>query len=74
MQKFWKSENVPSFYELDKNADLIVVNSHFATDFAYSLPPSVIQIGGMQTFLPEKEIPSVKQVLFYIFQILYNLL
>ncbi len=45
MKIAFKTENVPSFFELEKNSSLVVVNSHPATDFSYSLPPFVIQIG-----------------------------
>lgn len=44
MKKAFKSDDLPSFYELEKNTSLVVINSHPATDFAYSLPPFVMQI------------------------------
>ncbi|XP_021955895.1 2-hydroxyacylsphingosine 1-beta-galactosyltransferase [Folsomia candida] len=61
MEKAFGKENALPFYELEKNTSLVVVNSHHATDFAYSFPPLVIQIGGIQTWLPEQEIPEPYQ-------------
>lgn len=34
--------------DLDKMASLMLVNSHPAIDFAESLPPNIIQVGGLQ--------------------------
>lgn len=59
MRQLFQREEVPSFYDLEKNASLVVINSHPATDFVYSFPPFVLQIGGIQTFLPEQQIPEV---------------
>lgn len=59
MRVAFRGQEIPSFAEMEKNASLIIVNSHHSFDFAYSLPPCVVQIGGINAYLPEKEIPEV---------------
>lgn len=54
------SQDIPPFEELEKNVSLVVVNSHHSFDFAYTLPPCVVQVGGMNAYLPEKAIPEVR--------------
>lgn len=49
--------NSPSADELDKSTVLMLVNSNPAVDFAESLPPNIIQVGGVQ-IKEAKPLPS----------------
>ena len=40
--------SVPNFIDMERNASLVFYNSHHALDFARSLPPMFIPVGGMQ--------------------------
>ncbi|CAG7732081.1 unnamed protein product [Allacma fusca] len=52
-------DTAPSIKELERNASLIFINNHYGTtDFARSFPPFLIEIGGMQCFLPKKSLPK----------------
>lgn len=59
MTAAFNRQDIPSYFELERNASLVFVNTHHSYAFANSLPPFVIPIGGMNVFLPEKEIPKV---------------
>lgn len=56
MQKLYGSGS-PSANFLDQMHTLMLVNSHPAIDFAESLPPNIIQVGGLQIKEP-KALPS----------------
>jgi len=48
----------PSMLEIERNASLVFINSHHATDFPRSLPPMFVNIGGMQCWQELKPIPE----------------
>ena len=52
-------EQVPSLLEVQRNASLILLASHYSVDFARSLPPMVVNIGGMQCWQPKKPLEGV---------------
>lgn len=58
MQKRVYGENV-NFYEVQRNFDLVLINSNFAFQVPRPLPPAVIQIGGLHT-REREEIPTVR--------------
>lgn len=41
-------ENIPYAHDLDSMTALMLVNSHPSVDYPESLPPNIIQVGGMQ--------------------------
>jgi glucuronosyltransferase len=58
---FFGDSAVPeaSFEEMERNSSLVFLNSHHSIDFARSLPPMFISIGGMQCWSPVGELPQV---------------
>lgn len=46
-------DNLPYVGDLEKKAVLALVNSHPAIDFAESVPPNIIQVGGLQIAEPK---------------------
>ena len=61
VQKFFNMTNIPSIDELETmHTSLIFINQHFSEDFARSLPPSVISIGGMHCTSEHKSLPQVQ--------------
>ncbi|CAL8079943.1 unnamed protein product [Orchesella dallaii] len=46
-RKHLKIENFPQFSELQQNTSLILVNSHFSEEYAHSIPPMVVPVGGI---------------------------
>lgn len=51
--------NVPKFEELERNASLVFINTHYAEEFARSLPPNVIPIGGIAYTETRNALPKV---------------
>lgn len=51
--------NLPKFEELERNASLVFLNIHHAEEFARSLPPNVISIGGIAFNEKRKTLPKV---------------
>ncbi len=51
--------NVPKFEELERNASLVFINTHFGEEFARSLPPNVVSIGGIAYTGKRKPLPKV---------------
>lgn len=60
MKQAFGRDNIPPFAELEKNVSLIFINSHPSFDFALTLPPFAIMMGGINAYLPEKAIPAVR--------------
>ena len=67
-----KPEEVPSLLDVQRNASLILLSSHYSTDFARSLPPMVVNIGGMQCWQPKKPLTGVGLHTFINFYIKIN--
>ncbi|CAL8137642.1 unnamed protein product [Orchesella dallaii] len=40
-------EELPSFSEIERSANLVMLTSHYSLDYARSLPPNVINVGGI---------------------------
>ena len=60
VQTFFNEKNMPSIDDLEtKHTSLIFINQHFSEDYARSLPPSVISIGGMHCTSDHKSLPKV---------------
>jgi glucuronosyltransferase len=57
--------DLPSLCEMDKQASLVFINTHFSIEFARSLPPLYVPIGGLhiQEKLDEKLPKVVRQFL-----------
>jgi glucuronosyltransferase len=58
MRETLKIENPPSFAQLEQNASLVFLNSHYSLDFPRSLPPMFIPIGGMSSWEPTQSLPK----------------
>jgi glucuronosyltransferase len=52
-------DTTPDFTEIERNTSLVLVNSHHTIDFARSLPPMFVSIGGMQCWQPQGQLPKV---------------
>lgn len=52
-------ENIPYAHDLDKKSVLMLVNSNPAVDYPESLPPNIIQVGGLQIKEPQ---PLAKEI------------
>lgn len=50
-------DNIPYAHDLDKRSVLMLVNSNPAVDYPESLPPNIIQVGGLQIKEP-KPLPA----------------
>ena len=59
MKQAYGVQEVPSLLEVQKNASLILLSSHYSTDFARSFPPMVVNIGGMQCWKKISPMPEV---------------
>ena len=70
-KKNFTSESVPPLVDLERNASLVFLNTHHSIDFARSLPPMFVSIGGMQCWSPVGKLPVVmlvfKIILIFIF-------
>jgi glucuronosyltransferase len=58
MKEAFHLEKAPSMLEIERNASLVFINAHHATDFARALPPMFVNIGGMQCWQKEKPLPK----------------
>ncbi|XP_045536656.1 UDP-glycosyltransferase UGT5 [Papilio machaon] len=57
-------EPVPSLYEIQKKASLMLVNSHFSFDGPVAYLPNIIEIGGIHLSKSDGELPGdLKQLL-----------
>lgn len=52
-------ESLPSLYELENQVSFVFINSHPSVDFARTLPPLFVDIGGMASSGTLKEMPEV---------------
>ncbi|CAL8148111.1 unnamed protein product [Orchesella dallaii] len=55
---FPDEENLPTLYELENNVSIMLVNSHASVDFARTMTPLFVDIGGMASWASEKELPA----------------
>lgn len=53
------TEPVPSLYEMQKNASLILVNGHFSFDTPVAYLPNVVEIGGVHLSKSDSKLPDV---------------
>jgi glucuronosyltransferase len=51
-------KDLPDFKDLDKNVSLVLANTHFAEEYARSMPPLVVPVGGMHCYLEKTETPK----------------
>lgn len=51
--------NLPSFEDIEKNVNLVFLNTHYSEEFARSLSPNVIAIGGIAWKDKRKPLPKV---------------
>jgi len=49
----------PALVEMERNASLVFLNTHYSIDFARSLPPVFVGIGGLQCWSEVGELPKV---------------
>ncbi|KOB79496.1 UDP-glycosyltransferase UGT39B1 [Operophtera brumata] len=56
-------EPVPSLYEMQKNASLILVNGHFSVDLPVAYLPNVVEIGGVHLSKSDSKLPDDLQQL-----------
>lgn len=61
VQPLFGKEQLPSLQQLENNVSFVFLNSHPAVDFARTLPPMFIDIGGMDTGASSNLLPQVKQ-------------
>lgn len=53
---------VPSLYDLQKNASLILLNGHFSFDTPAAYLPNVVEIGGVHLTKSDTKLPEVSQL------------
>ncbi|CAK1556340.1 unnamed protein product [Leptosia nina] len=51
-------EPVPSLYDIQKNASLMLVNSHFSVDTSMAYLPNIVEIGGIHLSTSDKILPK----------------
>lgn len=54
-----EAESIPSLYELENQVSFVFINSHPSVDFARTLPPLFVDIGGMASSGKLNEMPQV---------------
>jgi len=54
--------NLPKFEELERNTSLVFMNSHYGEEFARSLPPNVISVGGIAYRNDRKPLPKEMEI------------
>lgn len=62
VQPLFGNQELPSLYELENEVSFVFVNSHPSIDFARTLPPLFIDVGGMDTTESFKQLPQVKRL------------
>lgn len=58
VEPLFKPGNVPTLYELENNISFVLLNAHPSTDFARTLPPMFIDVGGLSSSSSDKELPK----------------
>lgn len=52
-------KDLPSFEELERSTSLVFINTHYGEEYARSLPPNIISIGGIGFTGTAKPLPEV---------------
>lgn len=55
----FKTEDLPTLYEMENNVSIVLLNTHVSTDFARTMPPLFVDVGGLGASLSNKEMPAV---------------
>ena len=55
----------PNMLDIERQSNLVLINTYSGTEYGRSLPPYFIQIGGMQCWAPKDPLP---EVIFLIYQ------
>lgn len=58
-------KEIPPFIEIEKNASLVMITTHYTLDYPRSLPPNVVAVGGVAAAGSEqlKPIPKVRLII-----------
>lgn len=62
-------EPVPSLYEMQKNASLILINSHFSFKPPVAYHPNIVEVGGLHLSKSDKKLPLVSRYLTKLFSV-----
>lgn len=60
-------EPVPSLVEIQKNASLVLVNSHFSFDGSLAYLPNIVEVGGLHITQSNDKLPEVTKSFFVSF-------
>lgn len=55
-------EPVPSLYDIQRNASLILINGHFSFDPPTAYLPNVVEIGGLHLSKSDNKLPDVSKI------------
>lgn len=67
VQPLFGNKELPHLYQLENDVSLVFINSHPSIDFARTLPPLFIDIGGMASTSSLKPLPKVKLIFYIVF-------
>ena len=56
----YELQKYPSFGEIERNASLILAATHHTVDYARSLPPFIVNVGGMQCWQEREPFQGVR--------------
>ncbi|XP_067012383.2 UDP-glucosyltransferase 2 isoform X3 [Anabrus simplex] len=57
LKKYFKDPSIPPIQEMEKNASLLLLNSHFSLSYPRPFTPNTIEVGGMH-IKPGKKLPE----------------
>ncbi|XP_067012380.2 UDP-glucosyltransferase 2 isoform X2 [Anabrus simplex] len=57
VKKYFKDPSIPPIQEMEKNASLLLLNTHFSLGFPRPFTPNTIEVGGMH-IKPGKKLPE----------------